>query len=77
MVAVVPVPVPVVGDPEGDGLVVALAQLGQQLRVQCRVAPGAGVLDGLVRLAEDVDDVASPGLQAARAQLGDRAGSGG
>jgi hypothetical protein len=33
MVTVVPVPQPVVRDPEGDGLVVALAQLRQQLRV--------------------------------------------
>jgi hypothetical protein len=40
-----------------------------RLGVRCRVAPGQGVLDGLVRLAEDVDDVAGPGLQAARASL--------
>ena len=33
MVPLVPVPQPVVDDPEGDGLVVALAQLGQQLRI--------------------------------------------
>ena len=44
VVAVVPVPVPVVGDAEGGGLVIALAQLRQKLRVQRRIAPGQGFL---------------------------------
>ena len=72
VVAVVPVPVPVVDDPEGDGLVVALAELGQQLRVRGTV-PGPGLFDQAVGLPEDLDDVSAPGLQAARPELGDRA----
>ena len=73
MVALVPVPVPVMRDPEGDGLVVALPQLGQQLLIQRRVAPGQRVVDGLVRLPEDLDDISGPRLQAAWSQLGDGA----
>jgi hypothetical protein len=73
MVAVVPVPVPVVRDAEGDGLVVALAQLCQQLLIGYRVAPGQGLFRRLVRLAEDLDYLAGPGLQAAGAERGDRA----
>ena len=59
------------GDAEGDGVVVALAELLQQVRVDGGAAAGAGVFDGLMRLAQDGDDVASPGLQAAGAELGD------
>jgi hypothetical protein len=71
MVPLVPVPQPVVDDPEGSGLVVALAELVQQVRVQGGAAAGAGLFDGLVRLAQDSDDVAGPGLQAAGAELDD------
>ena len=72
MVAVVPVPVPVVGDPEGDGLVVARAQVLDDLRVG-RLAAGPGVFAGQVGLAEDDDHLFCPGLEAAGAELGDRA----
>jgi len=68
VVALVPVPVPVVGDPEGDGLVVALAQLSQQFRVH-GLAPGPGVFGQAVGFAQDLDDVGRPGLQAAGAEL--------
>jgi hypothetical protein len=51
------------GDPEGGGLVVALAQLLQLLRVQGGVP--AGLFHRLVRLAQDADYVGGPGLQAA------------
>src|SRR5271165_3848442 len=64
-----PVPQPVVDDPGRHRGVVAFPQAGEDLRVQGGVAAGAGVLDGLVRLAQDGDDVAGPGLQAARAEL--------
>jgi hypothetical protein len=67
VVPVVPVPQPVVDDPEGGGLVVALAELVQHVRVRGCTAAGTGVLDGLIGLAEDRDDVTSPGLQAAEA----------
>ena len=60
---------PVVGDPEGGGLVVALAQLGQLPGVQGGVPAGAGFLHRLVRLAQDADRVGGPGLQAAGAEL--------
>jgi hypothetical protein len=73
--ALAPVAVPVVGDAEGDGLVVTLAQLGEQLRVERRITPGLGVFDSPVGFAEDVDDVAGPGLEAAGAEFGDRAGT--
>ena len=75
VVPVLPVPQPVVDDPEGGGLVVALAELVQHLRAEGGAAAGAGVLDGLVRFAQDLDDVAGPGLQAAGAELGDRPAS--
>jgi hypothetical protein len=71
VVSVLPVPQPVVDDPEGGGLVVALAELVQQVRVQGSAAAGAGVTDGLVCLAQYGDDVAGPGLQAAGAELDD------
>jgi hypothetical protein len=58
VVPVVPVPQPVVGDPEGGGLVVALAELVQQVRVEGGAAAGAGVLDGLLGLAQGGDDAA-------------------
>ena len=60
-----PVPQPVVDDPEGGGLVVALAELIQRFRIRRGAAAGAGVFHGLVRLVQDGDDVAGPGLQAA------------
>jgi hypothetical protein len=75
VVAVVPVPVPVAGDAEGDGLVVALAELCRQLGVQGRVPPGQGFLDGMAGFAGDLDDAGGPGLQAAGAELGDCAGA--
>ena len=59
VIAVVPVPVPVVRDPEADGLVVAGAQVRDDLRVG-RLAAGPGVLAGQVRLAEDDDHVSGP-----------------
>jgi hypothetical protein len=59
VVAIVPVPV-VVRDAEGNGLVVAPAQVHQGLRGRCRVAPGLGFFDHLVRGAEDTDDVLGP-----------------
>jgi hypothetical protein len=52
VVPVMPVPQPVMGDPEGGGLVVALAELVQQVRVEGGAAAGAGVLDGLMGLAQ-------------------------
>ena len=67
-----PVPVPVVGDPEGDGLVVARAQVLDDLRAG-RLAAGPGVFTGQVGLAEDDDHLFCPGLEAAGAELGDRA----
>ena len=72
VVALVPVPVPVVGDPEGDGLVVTLAQAGNDVRVG-GLAAGPGVFAGQMRLAEDDDHVGGPRLQAAGAELADRA----
>src|SRR5256884_6820478 len=71
VVPVLPVPQPVVDDPEGGGLVVALAELVQQVRAEGGAAAGAGVLDGLVRFAQDRDDVAGPGLQDAGTELDD------
>jgi hypothetical protein len=75
MVAGVPVPQPVVDDPEGHGLVIALAQLRQEFRVKRRISPGQGRFDGLMGFAEDLDHVRGPGLQAARAEPGDGAGA--
>ena len=68
VVAVVPVPVPVMRDPEGGGLVVALAELCQQLRVR-GTGPGLGPFCQAMGFAEDLDDVCGPGLQAVRPQL--------
>jgi len=59
------------GDAEGGGLVVALAQLLQLFGVQGGVPAGAGLFHGLVCLAQDADHVAGPGLQAAGAQFRD------
>ena len=75
VVPLVPVAQPVVDDAEGGGLVVALAELVQQVRVEGGAAAGACVLDGLMGLAQDGDDVAGPGLQAAGAELDDRPAS--
>ena len=71
VVPLVPVPQPVMGDAEGNGVVVAFAELVQQFRAEGGAAAGAGVFDGLVRLAQDGDDLAGPGLQAAGAELDD------
>ena len=73
MVPVVPVPQPVMDDPGPDRLVVAFPQVIKQLRVQAGVAAGAGLIYGPVCLAQDRDDVAGPGLQAAGAELRDGA----
>jgi hypothetical protein len=73
--AAVPVPQPVEGDPEGDGLVVPVPQFFEQVRVDGGLAAGPGVLDGGVRLAEDGDHVAGPGLRPAGTQFGDGAAS--
>jgi hypothetical protein len=73
MVPVVPVPQPVVDDPGPDGLVVAFPQVIEQSRVQAGAAAGAGLVHGLVRLAQDCDHVGGRGLQAARAELRDGA----
>ena len=65
----VPVPEPVVDAPGFRGLVVAFAQAGEDLRVECGAAAGAGVLDGPVRLAQEGDDVPGPVLHAAGAEF--------
>jgi hypothetical protein len=54
-----------VDDPGADRGVVAFPQVLEYLRVQSGDAAGVGVFHGLVRLAQDGDDVAGPGLQAA------------
>jgi hypothetical protein len=59
------------GDAERGGLVVALAEFAQQVRAQGGAAAGADVVHRLVRLAQDGDDVAGPGLQAAGAEFHD------
>ena len=72
VVAVMPVPVPVMGDPGRDGLVVTLAQLAELLLIGW-LAAGPCVLAGQVRLTEGDDHVGGPGLQAAGAEFADRA----
>src|SRR5258705_9737787 len=71
VVPALPVPQPVMDDPEGGGLVVALAELARQVRAEGGAAAGTGLFHGLVRLAQDGDDVAGPGLQPAGAELDD------
>ena len=66
MVPLVPVPQPVMGDAERGGLVVALAELVQQVRAEGGAAASAGVFDGLVRLAQDGDDRRRPRTAARR-----------
>src|SRR5262249_2882760 len=73
VIAVVPVPEPVVDDAVRDGLVVAFPQVTEYLRVQAGVAAGAGVRYCPVRLAQDGDDLPCPGLEAARPEAGDGA----
>ena len=51
VVSLMPVSQPVMGDAEGDGVVVARAELVQQVRAEGGAAAGPGVADGLVRLA--------------------------
>jgi hypothetical protein len=63
--AAVPVPQAVVGEPELDGGVVAFAQVVRNLLAKGGAAAGAGPLDLGIRLAEDLDDVVRPLLQAA------------
>jgi len=58
--------------PGGHG-VVTFPQAIEYLRVQGGVPAGAGRRDGGMGLAQDRDDVAGPGLQAAGAEFGDRA----
>jgi hypothetical protein len=65
----VPVPQPVVDDARPDGFVVAFSQVIKQLRGEAGVVASAGGFYGLVCLAQDGDNVAGPGLQAARAEL--------
>jgi hypothetical protein len=60
-----------VDDAEGRGLVVTFPQAGQQARVQGGLPSRPGVLDSLVRLAQDGDHVGGPGLQAAGAEFRD------
>jgi len=67
-----PVPEPVVDDPGLHGGVVAFPQVIEDLLVQDGVPAGAGGLDGSVGLAEDRDDIRSPVLHAAGAELRDR-----
>lgn len=62
-----------VSDPEGDGLVVAFAQLAQESCAGAGLAPGPGLLGRSVGLAEDLDHVGGPVLQAAGAEPGDGA----
>jgi len=57
--------------PEGGGLVVP--EPAEHFLVKGGVAARPGVLDGLVRLAQDRDDLSCPGLEAARAEAQDRA----
>jgi hypothetical protein len=66
-----PVPQPAIGDAEGNGLVVTLAELVQQVRAEGGAAAGAGMVRGPVRLVQDGDDVAGPASQATPAELGD------
>ena len=65
----VPVPQPVMDDPGGNGVVVAFPQSLEQGRGQGGLAAAAGVVDGLVCLAQDGDHVGGPGLQAAGSSL--------
>jgi len=62
-------------DAEGDGGVVAFAQARQQGRIEgwlpSWLPAGLGVLDRLVRLAQDGDHVGGPGLQAAGTEFRD------
>ncbi|MDQ3763770.1 MAG: hypothetical protein M3460_19790 [Actinomycetota bacterium] len=46
MVARVPVTVPVGGDTPGEGLVVTLAQFGQQFRIELIDASGTSLVNG-------------------------------
>jgi len=71
--ALVPVAEPTVDRPEGGGLVVPFQEPAEHFLVKGGVAARPGVLDGLVRLAQDRDDLSCPGLEAARAEAQDRA----
>jgi len=55
--------------------VAGFAELVQLFRVQGGATAGMGVFHGLVRLAQDGDDVVGPGLRAAGAELHDRPAS--
>ena len=58
----VPVPVLVVDDPGGHGLVEPFPQPGEQVGVQGGLAAGLGGLDRVVGLGEGLGDLAGPGL---------------
>ena len=78
VVSVVPVPVPVMRDPELGGLVVTLTQLRQKLHVDGRIAPGQGVFGRLVLLRSPsitsaAQDCRLPGRPGARERGGSRA----
>src|SRR5438270_8661368 len=62
MVAFVPVAMSVGGDAPRDGGVVTLTQLSQQLRVELVGADGSGLLDGLRRVVQYLDDRVGPVL---------------
>jgi hypothetical protein len=60
VVALGPVAVPVGSNPPPDSLVVALAQVGEQLGIEVIALVGAGLGDRGGGLAEHGDDLASP-----------------
>src|SRR5438552_12261981 len=66
----VPGPGQVDRDPEGDGLVVAVAQPGQEGGVQAGAVTGAGGPDGGGRLAEGVAGLPGPGLGCRAGRVG-------
>jgi hypothetical protein len=62
-------------DPRSDGGVVAFPQVTEDFRVEAGAVAGAGVLDRPVGLAEDLDDLGGPVLDAAGAELHDLPGA--
>ena len=62
VVSLVPVAVAVGGDAPGDGLVVASAQVGEEVGVEVVGAGGAGLVDGCRGLAQYGDDLGGPFL---------------
>ena len=55
MAAIVPVPQPVVGNPGGNGLVVAFPKADEDFRVQGGATAATGGLHGEVRVAQQGD----------------------